>query len=92
MGAASVLMGSGSSDAGITPLWVIPLTTQGPAGHLCLDRSTPSSLLPLPSPLLLPIMAKQSPLSEPHLQGALAQPKKTGFPKQADGEHHRGAK
>ena len=54
MGAASVLMGSGSSDAGITPLWVIPLTTQGPAGHLCLDRSTPSSLLPLSNSTLSP--------------------------------------
>lgn len=36
--------------------------------------------------------AKQSPLSEPPLQGAQAQPKKTGFPKRADGEDRRGAK
>ena len=50
--AASVAMGDAGSDAGITPIWVIPLTTQGQAGHLCLGRSPPSSLLPPPSSLL----------------------------------------
>ena len=48
MGAASVLMGNGSSDTGIAPLWVIPLTTR--ASWASLPRQEPSLLLsPLPA-------------------------------------------
>ena len=46
MGAASVLMGNGSSDTGIAPLWVIPLTTW--ASWASLPRQEPP-LLPAPS-------------------------------------------